>query len=258
MSKEPGRTSVINRLCHPRVVAVHPNFQHLEPFFRTLPELFRGDRGTVIHKGRNELRAIQHEGQTYVVKSFHRPNLLNRFVYGAFRGSKAKRSYLYAERFLQIGVGTPQPVGYVEVRSGLLFDRSYYISLLSSCPHVYSELLKQKFDCEESVLHEIGRVTAVLHEHGYAHKDYGAGNILFGQEPDGSVKIEIVDLNRMYVGHVGMKRGCKNFERLPVTPQMCRCIAETYARARGFDAEECFRLMRMYRSKETTNADGLY
>ena len=46
----------------------------------------------------------------FVVKSFHRPNLINRFVYGIFRPSKAKRSYIHAGMFLEIGVGTPRPV----------------------------------------------------------------------------------------------------------------------------------------------------
>lgn len=258
MIKEQGQASAIYRFFHPRALTVHPGYQHLESFIRTLPERFLSGEGTVIHKGRNELRTMQCEGQTYVVKSFHQPNLLNRFIYGVFRASKAKRSYLYAERFLQIGVGTPQPVGCMDLRSGLLFGQSYYVSCLSPCPHTYAELFERKFDCEEQVLREIGRVTALLHEHGYAHKDYGRGNILFGQMPDGSVKIEIVDLNRMHVGHVGMKSGCKNFERLPATPQMHRYMAEAYAQARGFDADECCRLMAAYRSKQTGKIDDLY
>ena len=83
-----------------------------------------------------------------------------------FRPSKAKRSYDHAELYLKIGVGTPQPVGYFNVRSGLLFDKSYYVSCLSTCPYVYNDLFRRKFDYEEEVLREIGRVTAVLHEHG--------------------------------------------------------------------------------------------
>ena len=47
---------------------------------------------------------------------------------------------------------------------------------------------------------------------GYAHKDYGRENILFQKTPEG-IKLEIVDLNRMFIGTIGMKAGCKNFER---------------------------------------------
>lgn len=109
---------------------------------------------------------------------------------------------------LKIGVGTPQPVGYMNIRSGLLFDKSYYISLLSTCPYIYDNLFTQQFDYAEEVFRAIGKVTARLHEHGYAHKDYGRANILFQKTPNG-ITIEIVDLNRMYIGPIDMKTGCK-------------------------------------------------
>ena len=100
-------------------------------------------------------------------------------------------------------------------------------------------------------------MTAVLHEHGYAHKDYGRGNILF-QKTDKGVRIEIVDLNRMYIGPIDMRKGCKNFERLPATPHMHRLLAEEYASVRGFDAEECFKLMQAFRSTQPGKINDLY
>lgn len=242
---------------HPRTLVLHPRFEHLREFVASVPERFRSGEGVVIHKGRNELRKMEYDGRYYVVKSFRRPNIINRFVYGILRPSKAKRSYDHAEMYLKIGVGTPHPVGYLNVRKGLLFDRSYYVSCLSACPYVYNDLFEQAFDYEEEVLRAIGRTTAVLHEHGYAHKDYGRENILFDKTPDG-IKLEIVDLNRMYIGPIDMKAGCKNFERLPATPQMHRWMAEEYARARGFDVEKCFELMVAYRSTQPGKIDDLY
>ena len=109
----------------------------------------------------------------------------------------------------------------------------------------------------EEVFRAIGKVTARLHEHGYAHKDYGRANILFQKTPNG-ITIEIVDLNRMYIGPIDMKTGCKNFERLPATPQMHRWMAEEYAKARNFDVEKCFELMRAYRSVQPGKIDNLY
>ena len=242
---------------HPRTLVVHPDYENLREFVASVPERFQKNEGVVIHKGRNELRRMEYNGRQYVVKSFCRPHIINRFVYGIFRPSKAKRSYDHAELYLKIGVGTPHPVGYLNVRRGLLFDRSYYVSCMSTCPYVYDHLFQQKFDYEEDVLRAIGRTTAVLHEHGYAHKDYGRENILFEKTPDG-IKLEIVDLNRMYIGHIDMKAGCKNFERLPATPQMHRWMAEEYAKARGFDVEKCFELMVAYRSTQSGKIDNLY
>lgn len=258
MVTKEGQTTALYRLTHPRVIAVHPDYKDMEAFIASLPARFEAGEGTVIHKARNELRRMDYGGRTYVVKSFHQPNLVNRFIYGVFRSSKAKRSYIHAEAFLRMGVGTPQPVGYMDERFGLLFGRSYYVSRLSECPHVYAELFTHTFDYEEQVLRAIGRATGVLHEHGYAHKDYGRGNILFGRRPDGQVMIEIVDLNRMYIGHVSLKAGCKNFERLPVTPRMRRFMAEEYAKVRGFDADRCCELMEAYRSIQGGKIDDKY
>ena len=73
----------------------------------SIPERFAAGEGTVVYKGRNELRKMTYGGLDLVVKSFHRPNLVNRFVYGVFRPSKAKRSYDHARMYQEIGVGTP-------------------------------------------------------------------------------------------------------------------------------------------------------
>lgn len=232
-----------------RTLVLHPDFAGLEDFMISLPFRFERDEGTVIHNGRNQLRRITYQGVDYVVKSFRRPNLINRFVYGVFRPSKAKRSYDHALLFQAIGVGTPQPVGYMNIRKGLLFDRSYYVTLASSCSHRYEELFHRHFDYEDEVLRAVGHVTALLHEHGYAHKDYGRANILFEKTPEG-IKIDIVDLNRLGIGPLDMKAGCKNLERLPATPAMHRIIAEAYAKDRGFDAEACFKLMVAFRSTQ--------
>ena len=100
----------MSRLNH-RTLVLHPDCESLRDFMLSVPERFDRGEGTVIHKGRNELRKMKYGEQEFVVKSFHRPNLINRFVYGIFRPSKAKRSYVHAGMFLEIGVGTPRPVG---------------------------------------------------------------------------------------------------------------------------------------------------
>ena len=247
-------------LLNHRTLVLHPDYTELADFLQSLPERFARGEGTLIHNGRNQLRRITYQGTDYVAKSFRRPNFINRFVYGIFRPSKAKRSYDHARMFQAIGVGTPQPVGYLNIRQGLLFDRSYYVTLASTCPYRYEDLFHRQFDYEDEVLRAVGHVTAILHNHGYAHKDYGRANILFGRTPQ-SIRLDIVDLNRLAVGPLDMKAGCKNLERLPATPAMHRIIATEYARVRGFDPEACYRLMVAYRStqpgKEPQEIDAL-
>lgn len=240
-----------------RTIILHPRFERLEGFMESIPERFARGEGEVIYKGRNELRKMVYEGNAYIIKSFRRPNFINRFVYGLFRPSKAKRAFDHACLFIKIGVGTPFPVGYLNIRKGLLFDQSYLVTLESACTHVYRELFEKKFDYEDDVLREIAKVTTILHEHGYAHKDYGRGNILFEKTEKG-IQIELVDLNRLAVGPLDLKAGCKNMERLPCTPHMHRVFADEYAKLRGFDADECYRLLQAYRSVQPGKIDGLY
>jgi len=236
---------------------VHPDFQGFSNFINTVPERIARQEGSLIYQGRNEIREIEYEGVRFVIKSFHRPNLINRFIYGTLRSSKAERSFHNAMKLLSIGVGTPQPVAYINMRKNGLFDRSFYISLRSACSHVYNELFEKHFDYEKEVLQAVGRTTAILHENGLAHLDYGRGNILFEKDID-QVRIELVDLNRMHEGPIGLKAGCKNLERLPATPQMHHWLAEAYAEARHFDVETCFQLMQAYRSVQPGKIDGKY
>ena len=236
-------------------LCLHPDFCHLEPFLRSLPTLFAKGQGELIHDGRNKLRLLTYQDVAYVVKQFHKPNFINQWVYGTLRKPKSQRAYENAIRLMQIGVGTPRPVGYINYRKGPRFADSYLVTLKSECPWRYDMLFHRHFDCQEEVLRAVGRLTACLHEHGIAHLDYGRGNILFAQSKDG-IRLELVDLNRMRFGAVNMIDGCKNLRRLPATPQMHRWIAEEYAHARGFDADDCYDLMRHYRQGEPGQEAG--
>ncbi|RYG28051.1 MAG: Kdo domain containing protein, partial [Chitinophagaceae bacterium] len=70
--------------------------------------------GTVLASGRNTIRIFDLDQHRINIKSFKRPNIINRFVYKYFRKSKAQRSFEYATRLLEMGVGTPKPVAFCE------------------------------------------------------------------------------------------------------------------------------------------------
>lgn len=80
-------------LCHllaHRTLELCPDYQNMEDFMYSIPERFAAGEGTVVYKGRNELRKMTYGGLDLVVKSFHRPNLINRFVYGVFPALKSQ------------------------------------------------------------------------------------------------------------------------------------------------------------------------
>lgn len=195
----------------------------------------------VIHKGRNTL----YEQDGLVIKAFAKPGFLKALVYGLFLKSKARRSYEYAERLLSLGIATPEPVAYREVRvCGFLRD-SYYVCLKAVGTHTFNELIGHpEFPNRNEILSSIGWYTACLHEIGAQHQDYSGGNIMFDE--DGFV--EVIDLNRIrWCKHIGFEEGCKNFERLNIDREALTIMAKSYAEARGFDPDACVRYILSHR-----------
>lgn len=230
------------RLFHPRRVHAEAGYEAMELFLKTLPVRFADPNGgKVIYKGRNELREFRTPVGNVVVKSFCRPNIINQIAYGFLRSSKAERSCSFAALLRSKGIGSPAPIGWCTVRNGLLFNRSYYASLRSELPYTYIDLIKGRISQPERYLREIGRTAGRLHNAGMIHRDFSRGNILLGEAPDGTVLVELVDLNRIRFHEISMEEGLKNFERLPATAVIKRELATGYAAERGFDLEECLR-----------------
>jgi glycosyltransferase involved in cell wall biosynthesis len=228
---------------------VSPNFKEEEEFFYSLPDIF-DKQGETIHSGRNTIKIFDVENEKWVVKSFQLPNVVNRFVYGIFRKSKARRSYEYALKLLSLGISTPHPIGYYEQKIFFLFDKSFYVSVMSECNHRFEELIRDvNFPDREKILKAVARFTAELHEKGVLHSDYSAGNILFSHTND-DIDIELIDLNRLKFGKISKVAGCRNFERLNLEPGALKIMAEEYAVARGFDKQECVELVLQYRWKK--------
>lgn len=231
----------IHSLFHSRKLEIHPNYRSLLPFVLLLRIDFEKE-GILLHKGRNEVKSFCYKGVDLVVKAYHVPRYLNKIIYGLFRASKAERSYRYAWMLKEKGIGTPEAVGYVTYRRWFLFEKSYLITLKSECPYTYRDFATHAFNEQEKILSAIAHTTALLHDNKLLHKDYSAGNILFRKSRTG-VNVEIVDLNRMRFGKVSMKEGCKNFERLPGTPEMFVTLAHEYAKVRGFEPSECLAII---------------
>ena len=234
-------------LKHPtRMRVCDEHDEALRDFVRSLPMLFRTGQGQLLYKKRNELRSFVCQNREVVVKAFAKPNLLNRLIYGFLRKSKAQRSYEYALRLKRVGIDSPQPVAWLTERNGLLFTRSYYVSLKSTCPYTYDDIQLGKIQPqseEERYLRLVARMAARLHGAGMLHRDFSQGNILFG---DGD-RVELIDLNRIRFLSVDMELGCQNIsERLLANRRQRRILADTYAQERGFDKDACFDLLTRY------------
>ncbi|MDH6534843.1 hypothetical protein D0T51_07445 [Parabacteroides sp. 52] len=228
---------------------IHPDFLEFETFIKSIPQRFPNE-GECIYKGRNEIRVFKEKGVEFVVKSYKRPNIINRFIYDFIRSSKAERSYLYAIRIAEAGIGTPTPVAFINNQHGILFDDSYFISLKSVCPYSLKDLYQRSFDRHTEILQAIGRTTARFHQHGFLHTDYSPANIMFDDSKE-TIRVDIIDLNRMSFGKVSLKAGCKDFNRIPAQGDIQDILGGAYAQARGFDPAVCIQAIKRYREIES-------
>ena len=190
----------------------------------------------VLYQGRNIIKII---GDDIAIKSFHKPQFPNSLIYGSLRASKAKRSYLYAQR---LGDLTPDPLAYHENRHCGLLHESYYACRLSDLPLTWRIVARDlNFPNRDKIAHAIGVFMAKMHEKGCYALDFSGGNILVNE--DGS-RVQMVDINRCrWYKSISLHQGCSQTRHLHLSVHDCRILAEAYAQARGFDAEQCFRIV---------------
>ncbi|MDO5089114.1 MAG: lipopolysaccharide kinase InaA family protein [Leptotrichiaceae bacterium] len=167
----------------------------------------------VAQGGRNLIKKfkIVNNGQEKEIniKKFGKKNILTQFVYKFFTGSKAKRSYEFANMLLGKNIKTPKPIAYFDdyVNKETGEKRSFYIS----------EELKYDFTCREvfwneemtpdmkvkmsnnrnEVIRQFAEFTFDLHEKGIKFEDFSPGNVLIKRENNGKYGFYLVDLNRM-------------------------------------------------------------
>jgi len=216
-------------------IFIDNKFENLKNFILNISEQF-DIKGYTIHKIRNEVKVF-HVGDIDVnVKKYAVPHLFNRIVYTFFRKSKAERAYRNALKITNLGIDTPSPVGYLLIKKHGLFYDSYFVSLQSPYNRNLTEIIEKTE--KENIEVALGKFIALLHEKNILHLDLSTGNILF-EEIENEVHFSIVDLNRMKFCRIDKNLGCKNFNRLRVSEKVTGIIAESYARARNFNKNEC-------------------
>ncbi len=201
---------------------------------------------------RNSLKLFELEEQTINIKSFKKPNLLNSIIYRFFRPSKAQRSFEYAHKLLESGIGTPTPIAFFEERTRMGFKRSYYVSEHLDYDLTYRELVHDSvYVGDKNILQDFGAFTYKLHENEIQFLDHSVGNTLITLK-NKKPSFYLVDLNRMKFGKMNFKTRMKNFERLSKIDSHIRYMAEGYTQNSGEDVETVYTAMRHYIQKYQT------
>ncbi len=181
---------------------------------------------------RNTIKLFKLEDKTINIKSFKVPHLVNRIVYKYFRKSKARRSFEFATILLEKGIGTPQPVAFVENSNWLGLNDSYYASEHLEVDLTYRELiLIPDYPDHENILRQFTRFSFELHEKGIEFLDHSPGNTLINKGENGQYHFYLVDLNRMqFHTEMNFEQRMKNLRRLTSKKEMIAIMSDEYSK----------------------------
>lgn len=213
------------------------------------PRLLAGE-GVVLHSGRNLIKKVTLtspgcEPLEVAVKAFRVPAWLRGFVYAHLRPSKARRCMIHAQKLLEMGIGTPDPVACIEYREAGALRESYYVCRYWPADVDLMEVLyggTRGGPDTDALLEQLARFTYQQHQQGILHLDYNPGNILASTRR-GAIDLALVDLNRLRFKQPDPDDRISGLVRLTTNTSCLRTIGRRYAELQGADPESfCRRL----------------
>jgi hypothetical protein len=231
-----------------QIVHLHPDYTLKRDAILNCINQFNNTGETVLKGDRNSIKSFNLEGGEKInIKSFKRPNKFNAFVYKYLRKSKAKRSYQYAERLLQLKIATPFPIAYIEEFSGFGLQNSYYVSMHIDYDFDFRVLIHNpKYPDRVNILEQFTAFTFKLHENNVNFLDHSPGNTLIVKKSPDAYNFYLIDLNRMHFETMDFKKRMHNFRRLWLSKTMIKHMSKTYSGLYHKSYDETHKLMLKY------------
>lgn len=200
---------------------------------------------------RNQIKTIVLADKKLNVKLFKIPSLLSGIIYKFFRKSKAKRSFEFALKLKECGIGTPNPIAYFENSTWLRLKDSYYV-----CEHIDYDNLFRDFmgvstedPTHRKVLQLFTELTFKMHEAGIEFLDHSPGNTLIKKVGENEFELYLVDLNRMkFHKSMDFETRMNNLKRISPNKMQIETISEFYAGLYGKSKNEVFDVLWGYTS----------
>ncbi len=172
-----------------------------------IPALINSDDAEVLSSGRNRNIKIdlvcKRQTLTVVVKAFRRPSLIKNAIDRRYRGSKARRTWLAAVHLDEAGVGTPEPVAFLERWVEDRLVESYVVTIfqpdIRSLTAELNHLFREEPECWKfmELMQSVATAVRAMHDSGFQHNDLGNQNILLRRSGVASWDdIKFIDLNR--------------------------------------------------------------
>ncbi len=181
---------------------------------------------------RNVIKLFELNEKTINIKSFKIPNIVNKIAYKYFRKSKARRSFEYATILLEKGIGTPEPVAFLENFNFIGLRDSYYASEHLITELTYRELVEiPDYPDHDAILRQFTKFCFDLHEKGVEFLDHSPGNTLIKKVDQSKYAFYLVDLNRMnFHAQMSFEQRMNNFSRLTPKKEMVAVMSNEYAK----------------------------
>lgn len=220
----------------------YATIQEVQDFVKHLDTLFEADGEKIFANSRNVLKTfVVKKGhavlEKVVVKRFHARNIFQTIAYSTFAESKAKRAFRNGLMLCQCGLSTPEPLAYVEERSGGFLRYCYYITAFTNAQSVRTAL---DVDFNKPMARCFAQFIAGLHQHGMVHHDLNFDNVLYKESATNVYEISVIDINRLTYKHPEQLTlsECKDdFVRWTDRKDLLRYVIEEYAKARRLDPQ---------------------
>lgn len=216
-------------------IQINSRYNNFKDFAQNVKTYFLKSDDIITAK-RNVIKIINYNNKQVVVKSFKIPNLINQFAYRYIRDSKAKRSFLNAQKLIELGINTPTPITYIEFFNPLLKESFYICELFDYDFEIRDVLKNNSFEDRDAIFEAFAKFSYGLHQKGVYHIDYSPGNVLIKKE-GGKYHFSIVDVNRMKFLKFDNKLRFKNLSRFSASNEDTKSIAKSYAKISGIDEQ---------------------
>ncbi|MCC9042349.1 Kdo domain containing protein [Myroides sp. M-43] len=222
---------------------IHPQFKNQKEELTNIIKAY-DQLTTYIAKGtRNSIKLTTlSNGKQIAIKSFKKPNFINRYVYTFLRKSKGLRSFEHAQRLSELGIKTPYPIAYFFYTNKGALKNSYYISEYIQTDITYRDL-DNNLDCPERelLLQKFIEFTYKLHEQGINFLDHSPGNTLIKTTEKGTLDFYLVDINRMkFDQKMSFSNRMKNLSHLTTNISDIEKMATHYANLIGKNSRDVF------------------
>ncbi|MCA1966254.1 MAG: Kdo domain containing protein [Flavobacterium sp.] len=224
---------------------IHNKFKDFQERIVFFIDHFLIEGKILVNGQRNIIKLFEFEEITLSIKSFKKPNLINKIVYRYFRKSKACRSFEFASKLMEMQIGTPQPVAFFENYDFIGLKDSYYV-----CEHLenvfeFREIVQNEaFENRDFIIRKFAQFTFEMHEKGIEFLDHSPGNTLIRKNNDGSYSFFLVDLNRMQFHEtMNFQTRMKNLSKITHKKDMIAVMSNEYAKLSGDDENTVFETM---------------